>query len=637
MPRFARITNFQLESLESRRLLNALTVSNATDSGVGSLRAQIAAAQSGDTISFAPALAGQTITLTSGELAIAKNLIIQGTGAGLTISGNDQSRVFKIVGSTTRAEVHGLTITHGVAGGGGGGIFNEGVLTVSNSTLVNNFAPSYGFDPGGGGIYSVGALTITGSTLTGNGSGGGSYFYQGDYPYGIIVGMDGGSGGALYVGGGTAVIAHSTITGNGTAGGQGDYNRGTSHGGGVYVAGGTLSIRHSTIAGNYAAGGYGEYIGDPPPPYNTGISPSYGGGINASGGSVQIYDSVIANNGADSGPDLSGGSTSHGHNLIGNTSGAWGFVDSDLLNVNPQLGPLQNNGGPTHTMALLAGSPAINAGDNAGAPSYDQRGAGFPRIVGGTIDIGAFESSSVSGKTFVGPGGAGGGGSWSSANNWSPAGVPGAGDHVSIDGKLVNLGGSATVAGLTLTGGATLSVGANGSRVLRTSGLTIGGTSTLNLNDNDLIVDYDGGVSASPIGSWNGAVYSGVTGLIARGYTYGDWTGDGLVTTTAQARAGVATLAVAEAARLFDLTGSETAMFSGQTVDATTVLVKYTYTGDVNFDGVVDGADYGIIDNWVQFPGTTGYANGDFNHDGVIDGADYGLIDNSFQLQGSPL
>jgi hypothetical protein len=66
------------------------------------------------------------------------------------------------------------------------------------------------------------------------------------------------------------------------------------------------------------------------------------------------------------------------------------------------------------------------------------------------------------------------------------------------------------------------------------------------------------------------------------------------------------------------------------------VLLKYTYTGDVNFDGTIDGADYGVIDNWVQFPGTNGYVN-DFNYDGVIDGADYGLIDNAFQLQGPPL
>ena len=63
----------------------------------------------------------------------------------------------------------------------------------------------------------------------------------------------------------------------------------------------------------------------------------------------------------------------------------------------------------------------------------------------------------------------------------------------------------------------------------------------------------------------------------------------------------------------------------------------YTYAGDLNFDGVVDAEDYGIIDNWVQFPGAFGYANGDINYDGVIDAQDYGIIDNTIQLQGAPI
>ena len=67
------------------------------------------------------------------------------------------------------------------------------------------------------------------------------------------------------------------------------------------------------------------------------------------------------------------------------------------------------------------------------------------------------------------------------------------------------------------------------------------------------------------------------------------------------------------------------------------LLVMYTYTGDLDLNGTIDGADYGIIDNYVQFPGTSGYANGDFNYDGIIDGADYGLIDNAIQLQGAPI
>jgi hypothetical protein len=72
---------------------------------------------------------------------------------------------------------------------------------------------------------------------------------------------------------------------------------------------------------------------------------------------------------------------------------------SDLLNVDPMLGPLQDNGGPTWTMALLPGSPAIDVGDNTDAPDWDQRGEGFPRIVNGVIDIGAFEVQPAGGAS----------------------------------------------------------------------------------------------------------------------------------------------------------------------------------------------------------------------------------------------
>jgi hypothetical protein len=65
--------------------------------------------------------------------------------------------------------------------------------------------------------------------------------------------------------------------------------------------------------------------------------------------------------------------------------------------------------------------------------------------------------------------------------------------------------------------------------------------------------------------------------------------------------------------------------------------MKYTYAGDANLDGVIDGGDYGQIDNNVQIAGADGYFNGDFNYDGVIDGGDYGIIDNNIQAQGAPI
>jgi len=142
-------------------------------------------------------------------------------------------------------------------------------------------------------------------------------------------------------------------------------------------------------------------------------------------------------------------------------------------------------------------------------------------------------------------------------------------------------------------------------------------------------------IAGGDVGSASGGTYTGIQGLVQRGYTgSADWSGDGIVTSMpdAQPDRGVTTLAVATADETFYAGGT----FGGVSVESGDVLVMYTYAGDVNMDGVVDGADYGTLDNWIQFPGTAGYANGDVNYDGVIDGADYGTLDNSIQLQDDP-
>jgi hypothetical protein len=119
---------------------------------------------------------------------------------------------------------------------------------------------------------------------------------------------------------------------------------------------------------------------------------------NGGGGTATIKNVILAGNTAPTSPDVSGVLNSQGHNLIGDGTGGSGYVDTDLVGtsespIDPRLGPLQNNGGPTLTMALLPGSPAIDAGDNTDAPPWDQRGPGFPRITPDDpiIDIGAFE------------------------------------------------------------------------------------------------------------------------------------------------------------------------------------------------------------------------------------------------------
>jgi hypothetical protein len=162
-------------------LPSILTVLTNADSGDGSLRAAIANAQSGDQIVFDDSLRGQTITLTSGELAIAEDLDIEGPGADqLAVSGNDQSRVFSITGGAT-VTIAGLTITDGMmvgSPGQGGGILNTGSqLTVTNDILTNNEALGVTDQAGqGGAIASISNanLIVTDSLFTHNQARGGA-------------------------------------------------------------------------------------------------------------------------------------------------------------------------------------------------------------------------------------------------------------------------------------------------------------------------------------------------------------------------------------------------------------------------------------------------------------------------------
>jgi hypothetical protein len=286
-----------------------------------------------------------------------------------------------------------VTVSYSTFSGNSGAcIVNfSGSATVSYSTFsenTENLFHDYPFS--GGAIFNLNSrMTINNSTITDNRTIGASAHTSvsaADFPASSCP------GGGIWTGGGTLSINSSTITGNEAIGGSTAGLGGTvgpaanGLGGGLYIAAGTVSINNSTLADNQAIGGAATLPGM--------AGAGYGGGIyNAAGpGALQMYDTILADNGAATADaDLDGSVTSLGHNLIGSSTGGSGFAVSDLLNVDPQLGPLQNNGGPTQTMALLAGSPAINHGNNANAPAYDQRGPSFPRIVGGKIDIGAFE------------------------------------------------------------------------------------------------------------------------------------------------------------------------------------------------------------------------------------------------------
>ena len=295
--------------------------------------------------------------------------------------------------------------------GGGGGVSNlwYGTVSIENSTISGNTADS------GGGVFNFlyGMVSIENSTISGNSA------------------SHGGGGGVSNLLYGTVSIENSTISGNTTSrdgGGVATYNGETTinnstisgntasyYGGGVYNYEGTVSIGNSTISGNsaYWGGGVDNYEGTVSIENSTisGNSAYYGGGVcnyaEAGAATVTIGHSIVSGNTA----TADGNEVWNKDTVNANDYNLFGYDDNDGLfgclalpgatDIAPAAGvqvadildALADNGGPTETHALVPGSPAIDAGDPAFTPppTFDQRGPGFPRVVNGVIDIGAYE------------------------------------------------------------------------------------------------------------------------------------------------------------------------------------------------------------------------------------------------------
>lgn len=304
-------------------------------------------------------------------------------------------------------DVKSSTLTANVASGGLG---QDGQPAGEGAAAYWNKGSGAGGDGGagdGGAIFNAATttLTVTASTLAANqaagASGGTSPATDSQSAYARSGGQGGAALGAGIANLGDLKLANSTLSGNiatGGAGGDGSYNSGGpsyAYGGdggdavgGIYNAG-TFQGSSVTIAFNQGIGGsygYGPYYG---------YGGSSTGGFATITGTSQFVNTIIGDNNASGSPDVSGTFSSQGHNLIGNTSGSSGWVESDVLNVDPKLGVLGNYGGPTMTVSLLSGSKAIDAGSDTAAYdaslTTDQRGGPFVRIAGAHVDIGAFE------------------------------------------------------------------------------------------------------------------------------------------------------------------------------------------------------------------------------------------------------
>jgi len=429
--------------------LKAVAGGVVTECTEASLRAALVG---GGTVTFA---CDGTIILAS-TITNTVDTLLDGAGHQVTISGSNAVRVFYVTTNVVFALANLTVANGWATNGAGilnaGGMVNITNCVFSGNRAEGSAGPNNpphgppGQDGCGGALDNAGIINAVGCTFIGNSATGGRGGAAANvYIYGQFPGNGGwggaGTGGAVHntglfvalgctfssnvatggVGGAGSQIAIYTysIPMNGGNGGSG----GSGKGGAVFSSGAAHLINCGLAfnAGTGAAGGSGGVGSQGAPGYPNGMrgadgSPGSGfGGIDDASGQCQLINCTLAFNSGTGGSPKGGIATSGatmintllaentpggngssaivdlGHNLSSDNSCAFTNLGS-LNNTNPKLGPLANNGGPTMTMALLPGSPAIDGGDDASAPTTDQRG--FPRPVAAAADIGAFEYGS---------------------------------------------------------------------------------------------------------------------------------------------------------------------------------------------------------------------------------------------------
>jgi parallel beta helix pectate lyase-like protein len=434
------------EVLEERLALSVFTVTNTNDVGAGSLRKAISDANGlagADTIVF-----DATVFSTPREIVVGDALPQIG-GAGLSIVGPGSSLLTVRMGASglgfrrvfdsyaDRLDLSGMTLTGGNVSAGGGAVSINGLRpdAVLDDMVLTGNTSNAANDGGGISLTNNSTLTLRNSTITNNRGrfGGGIFFFLGGslvmdnctVANNRALAMDGhnASGGGIFFYGaastsppagytpGTLLVRNSTISGN----------QGPGSGGGILLDSftGTLLVQNSTVSGNTAGvsgGGIAQLAGtgtitlqDSTVTANsaggtaTGTLSTGGGGIarwDHTAATINIDNSIVSGNTNSRAPDILAEpltTTNVHYSAVGNSTGFTMSATSGnnlAFNTSLMLGPLANNGGRTLTHALLAGSPLIDAGNNALIPTVlvnDQRGAGFARIAGPAVDIGAYE------------------------------------------------------------------------------------------------------------------------------------------------------------------------------------------------------------------------------------------------------
>jgi len=352
-------------------------------------------------------------------------------GAGVYNNGEQSGNAF--------LSINNCIFTENSAGKSGGGIFNDGEMDgtatvgVNNSTFNGNSAIS-----DGGGIFNDGGFsgtahlqialtTLSGNSANGNGGGianDGSASGSADLQIvnSTVVGNSATSGGGLHnhgqqFGNSMLEVINCTVSGNNSDAGAGVYNLGegailsigsstinantaASYGGGIYSDSLTVTVQNSTLSGNSGGASFGD-SGGGIMNFNAALtvtnstfsnnSAYLGGGIHSSVAPLIVANTVFKAGALGANIINTGTGKSRGYNVSSDDGGGYLTGLGDQTNTDPLLGPLQDNGGPTLTHALLPNSPSIDAGDPKFTPPPGQDQRGYPRVVNGRIDIGSFE------------------------------------------------------------------------------------------------------------------------------------------------------------------------------------------------------------------------------------------------------